>query len=114
MIAIVVMRVLVGWHFMYEGIAKLTSPSFTAAGYLKQARGPFAVFRHRHGIEAEVREGVEGTLVTDEIEFALPHGRIGQVGGVLVQRQLAAQFAHRQQRLPEILAAAARQAARRA
>jgi thiosulfate dehydrogenase [quinone] large subunit len=42
MIAIVVMRVLVGWHFMYEGIAKLTSPSFTAAGYLKQARGPFA------------------------------------------------------------------------
>ena len=42
MIAITVLRVLVGWHFLYEGIAKLTSPSFTAAGYLKQARGPFA------------------------------------------------------------------------
>jgi thiosulfate dehydrogenase (quinone) large subunit len=42
MVAITVMRVLVGWHFLYEGIAKLTSPSFTAAGYLKQARGPFA------------------------------------------------------------------------
>jgi thiosulfate dehydrogenase [quinone] large subunit len=42
MVAITVMRVLIGWHFMYEGIAKLTSPAFTAAGYLKQARGPFA------------------------------------------------------------------------
>jgi ligand-binding SRPBCC domain-containing protein len=57
---------------------------------------------------------VEGTLVTDEIEFALPYGLIGQIGGVFVKRQLAAQFAHRQQRLPEILAVAARQAARRA
>ncbi len=42
MVAITVLRVLVGWHFMYEGIAKLTSPSFTAASYLKMARGPFA------------------------------------------------------------------------
>jgi len=42
MIAIALMRVFVGWHFLYEGIAKLTAPSWSAAGYLKQARGPFA------------------------------------------------------------------------
>jgi len=42
MIAITVLRVLVGWHFLYEGIAKLTSVSWSASGYLKQARGPFA------------------------------------------------------------------------
>ena len=41
-IAITVLRVAVGWHFLYEGIAKLTSPSWSAAGYLKQARGPLA------------------------------------------------------------------------
>jgi thiosulfate dehydrogenase [quinone] large subunit len=40
MIAITVLRVLVGWHFLYEGLSKLTAPSFTAAGYLKQAKGP--------------------------------------------------------------------------
>ena len=46
MIAITVLRVFVGWHFLYEGLAKLTAPSWSAAGYLKQARGPFAdVFR---------------------------------------------------------------------
>jgi thiosulfate dehydrogenase (quinone) large subunit len=42
MIAITAMRLVVGWHFMYEGIAKLTSPGWSAAGYLRQARGPFA------------------------------------------------------------------------
>jgi thiosulfate dehydrogenase [quinone] large subunit len=42
MISITVLRVIVGWHFLYEGIAKLTSTSWSAAGYLKQARGPFA------------------------------------------------------------------------
>jgi thiosulfate dehydrogenase (quinone) large subunit len=42
MIAITVLRVLVGWHFLYEGIAKLSSSSWSAAGYLRQARGPFA------------------------------------------------------------------------
>ena len=42
MIANTALRVLVGWHFLYEGIAKITAPSWSAAGYLKQARGPFA------------------------------------------------------------------------
>ena len=44
MIAITVLRVLVGWHFLYEGLTKLTSPSWSAAGYMKEARGPFAGF----------------------------------------------------------------------
>jgi thiosulfate dehydrogenase [quinone] large subunit len=42
MIAITALRVFVGWHFLYEGIAKVTSPAWSAAGYLKQARGPLA------------------------------------------------------------------------
>jgi thiosulfate dehydrogenase [quinone] large subunit len=46
MIAITVMRVVVGWHFLYEGIAKLSSPSWSAAGYMKVSRGPFASFFH--------------------------------------------------------------------
>jgi thiosulfate dehydrogenase [quinone] large subunit len=42
MIAITVLRVFVGWHFLYEGISKLTAASWSSAGYLRQARGPFA------------------------------------------------------------------------
>jgi thiosulfate dehydrogenase [quinone] large subunit len=44
MVAITVLRVVVGWHFLYEGIAKLTSSGWTSAGYLRQARGPFSTF----------------------------------------------------------------------
>jgi thiosulfate dehydrogenase [quinone] large subunit len=42
MVAITLLRVMVGWHFLYEGLAKLTTASWSASGYLKQARGPFA------------------------------------------------------------------------
>jgi thiosulfate dehydrogenase [quinone] large subunit len=42
MIAITLLRVVVGWHFLYEGLAKLTASSWSSAGYLRQARGPFA------------------------------------------------------------------------
>jgi len=44
LIAITVLRVLIGWHFLYEGIAKLTAPSWSAAGYMRVSRGPFADF----------------------------------------------------------------------
>jgi thiosulfate dehydrogenase [quinone] large subunit len=42
MIAIVLLRIVIGWHFLYEGIAKLTSPSWSAVGYMRASRGPFA------------------------------------------------------------------------
>jgi thiosulfate dehydrogenase [quinone] large subunit len=44
MIAITALRVIVGWHFLYEGIAKLTSPSWSGAGYMRASRGPFSAF----------------------------------------------------------------------
>ena len=46
MIAITVLRVVVGWHVLYEGLAKLTSPSWSAAGYLRVSRGPFSGLFH--------------------------------------------------------------------
>jgi thiosulfate dehydrogenase (quinone) large subunit len=44
MIAITVLRVVIGWHFLYEGVAKLTSTIWSAAGYMKASRGPLAEF----------------------------------------------------------------------
>ena len=44
MVTIVVMRVLIGWHFLYEGVTKLSSASWSAVGYMRAARGPFAGF----------------------------------------------------------------------
>ena len=62
MIAITVLRVFVGWHFLYEGLTKLSAASWTSAGYLKQARGPFAdMFR---GLAADPNMLANADLVT--------------------------------------------------
>ena len=42
LIALVSMRMLIGWHFLYEGIAKLTNPYWTSAGYLQESKGWFS------------------------------------------------------------------------
>ena len=42
MVAIVLLRVAIGWHFLYEGVAKLQKPSWSAAGYLQQSKGVLA------------------------------------------------------------------------
>jgi ligand-binding SRPBCC domain-containing protein len=76
----------------------------------EQVSGPFATFRHRHGIQSETCDGIEGTLVSDTIEFALPFGPLGR----LALGFFRSQFAYRQRRLPEVLAVVARQAVRRA
>ena len=44
MIAITLLRVIIGWHFLYEGVSKLTSTTWSAAGYMKASRGPLAEF----------------------------------------------------------------------
>ena len=43
-LALVLLRVAIGWHFLYEGMWKYSHASFTAEPFLKQSRGPFASF----------------------------------------------------------------------
>jgi len=38
LMALVILRVLIGWHFLYEGIAKLLKPNWSAAGFLLQSK----------------------------------------------------------------------------
>ena len=55
-LALVLLRTVVGWHFLYEGFFKLWGPAWsragaphppwTAAGYLKAATGPLAGLFH--------------------------------------------------------------------
>jgi thiosulfate dehydrogenase (quinone) large subunit len=56
-VGLVLLRTLVGWHFLYEGYFKLWRPAwsrtgaplaaFSAAGYLKAGTGPLAPFFRR-------------------------------------------------------------------
>ena len=38
--SVVLMRIFIGWHFLYEGIIKIYNPDWTSFGYLASAQGP--------------------------------------------------------------------------
>jgi len=40
--AMVALRMLIGWHLLYEGLAKLSNPYWTSAGFLSDSQGPLA------------------------------------------------------------------------
>ncbi len=40
----VILRVAIGWHFLYEGIVKLLNPNWSAVGYLLDSKGIFSFF----------------------------------------------------------------------
>lgn len=57
--AFTLMRVLIGWHFLYEGLVKLTAENWTAGGYLAGARGPLAEFYHRLAADPALLRAVD-------------------------------------------------------
>lgn len=66
----------------------------------EQRRGPFKYFRHCHRIRAERN----GTVVSDNVEYELPFGVLGDVANnVLMKRQIRSLFRHRQKMLPLLL-----------
>lgn len=38
---LVALRMLIGWHFLYEGVVKLWNPNWSAGGYLQDSAGLF-------------------------------------------------------------------------
>jgi uncharacterized membrane protein YphA (DoxX/SURF4 family) len=43
------LRIVIGWHFLYEGWAKFLQPGWTSEGYLKSSAGPLAALFHALG-----------------------------------------------------------------
>lgn len=39
---LVILRVAIGWHFLYEGIIKLLNPNWSSVGYLMDSKGWFS------------------------------------------------------------------------
>ena len=59
----------------------------------RQERGPFASFLHTH---RTIADGLDASILEDEIDYALPMGWLGRLaGGRLARRQLVHAFAYR-------------------
>lgn len=69
-----------------------------------QARGPFRRWTHRHEVRPEVRDGIAGTSVRDQIEYEIGFGFIGALAQTLfVREQMKTMFAYRQSVLERLL-----------
>lgn len=66
----------------------------------RQVRGPYALWQHQHDFAAEGN----GTRITDEVQYALPFGLLGEIAHVLmVRRDVEQIFAYRKTKLEELL-----------
>ena len=52
-LALVVLRLVIGWHFFKEGSTKISRGDFSSAGFFSRATGPFAGFFH--GLVSDVK-----------------------------------------------------------
>lgn len=84
---LVILRVFIGWHFMYEGVVKILNPKWTSLPYLLDSKGPAADFFIKLTQDSSLMEVVnflnEWCLIL--IGFALITGffaRIACVGGM--------------------------------
>jgi ligand-binding SRPBCC domain-containing protein len=74
-----------------------------------QIRGPFSYWRHCHRVAPETRPNdsgipTQGTLLRDEVEYALPYGSLGELAQRhIIARQIRSTFDYRHRRTLEIL-----------
>ena len=69
-----------------------------------QLRGPFAYWRHCHRLRAETRDGKQGTLLRDELEYEMHLGALGELAHfIAVRKQIQNIFAFRHQRTEKLL-----------
>jgi hypothetical protein len=74
----------------------------------QQEEGPYALWRHRHSFNSTD----EGTVVRDQVDYALPFGPLGEVAHrAVVRRQLLSIFHFRQRELSKLFAGKTRQIA---
>ena len=69
-----------------------------------QKKGPFKRFKHRHEFSTEKRNGTNGTVVRDVIEYEVGFGVAGELAqALLVAPSLKRTFEYRQQMLEKML-----------
>lgn len=56
---LVVLRVLIGWHFLYEGLVKLVNANWSSVGYLMDSKGLFAGIFHKMAANPAMLEVVD-------------------------------------------------------
>lgn len=69
-----------------------------------QDKGPFKSWHHRHQFIREVRDGIDGTLMSDVVSYEVGFGMLGELANpVFIAPQMRKTFAHRRQAAARLL-----------
>jgi len=94
--------------FRMQHIAHITGFDMNRSFRDQHKRWPLMDWDHRHEFEAAERGAVSGTIVRDDLRYALGPGVLGAIPDALVVRgQLEKMFKFRQAALQELMAAGA-------
>jgi len=86
---LVLLRLLIGWHFLYEGIVKLLNPNWSSLGYLMDSQGFLAGFFHSLASNPNVLQVVDFLNMYGLIAIGLGlilgcFTRIATIAGILL------------------------------
>jgi ligand-binding SRPBCC domain-containing protein len=96
--------------FRVRWIAEITEFVWDEHFCDRQFQGPFAYWNHCHYFRPLNQQGVEGTLIADDLEYELPFGLAGKLAHrIFLRRQIERAFAFRQDQLARILPGATTQ-----
>lgn len=90
--------------FRGEWIAQITEFEYLRYFADVQLKGPFKKWRHRHEFEAAQRDGRNGVIIRDVVDYEVGFGFLGSLADALfVRRQLEKMFAYRQRQAEQFL-----------
>lgn len=86
---LVILRVVIGWHFLYEGIVKLMDPNWSSAGFLSESSWIFSGLFHRMASEPGILQVVDflntwGLILIGLGLFLGLFTRISQIAGIVL------------------------------
>ena len=87
--SLVILRVAVGWHFLYEGVTKLINPNWSSLGYLMDSGGVFeGLFQSMAGNPAVLNVvdflNIWGLMLIGAGLFLVLFTRVATIGGILL------------------------------
>ena len=90
--------------FRKRWIARITEFEWNHHFADVQEEGPFKSWHHRHEFRSEARNGTDGTLIRDVIEYEVGFGFLGALAdATFVRRQMTNTFGERQKKLLRLL-----------
>ena len=86
---LVAIRVVIGWHFLYEGLAKLVNPDWTSAGFLLDSGGFLASFFKSLAASPSVLQAMDFLNIWGLILIGLSlilglFSRLGMLAGIVL------------------------------